>query len=57
MTGPVGYWHVDDIASTVQALVGAGATVQREVKDVGAGKLVAAVKDADGNVVGLIQSS
>ena len=57
MTGPVGYWHVDDVARTVQTLVGAGAEVQQEIKDVGAGKLVAAVTDADGNVIGLIQSA
>jgi predicted enzyme related to lactoylglutathione lyase len=30
--------------------------VQQEVKDVGGGKLIASVKDPDGNVIGLIQS-
>jgi predicted enzyme related to lactoylglutathione lyase len=34
----------------------AGAQAQQEVKDVGGGKLIASVKDADGNVIGLIQS-
>jgi hypothetical protein len=29
--------------------------VQQEVRDVGAGKLIASVKDADGNVIGLVQ--
>ncbi len=56
MTGPVGYWHVDDIKKHLQLLLDAGAQAQQEVRDVGGGKLVASVKDADGNVIGLIQS-
>lgn len=55
MTGPVTYWHVDDIEARVQTLVDAGASVQHEVKDVGGGKLIALVTDADGNVIGLVQ--
>jgi hypothetical protein len=31
--------------------------VQQELKDVGGGKLIASVKDADGNVIGLVQSA
>jgi predicted enzyme related to lactoylglutathione lyase len=57
MTGPVGYWHVDDIKKSLKALLDAGAEAQQEVKDVGEGKLIASVKDADGNVIGLIQSA
>ena len=57
MTGPVGYFHVDDIKKTLKALLSAGAEAQQEVKDVGGGKLIASVKDADGNVIGLIQSA
>ena len=56
MTGPVGYWHVDDIEESLKLLLDAGAEAQQEVKDVGGGKLIASVKDADGNVIGLIQS-
>ena len=56
MTGPVGYWHVDDIKKSLKALLNAGAQALQEVKDVGGGKLIASVKDADGNVIGLIQS-
>ena len=56
MTGPVGYWHVNDIKKTLQLLLDAGAQIQQEVKDVGAGRLIASVKDADGNVIGIIQS-
>jgi predicted enzyme related to lactoylglutathione lyase len=37
MAGPVGYWHVDDIEQGLKALLGAGADVQQEVKDVGGG--------------------
>ena len=56
MTGPVGYCHVDDIKQSLQLLLGAGAQAQQEVKDVGGGRLIASVKDADGNVTGLLQS-
>ncbi len=56
MTGPVGYWEVDDIKASLQLLLDAGAQAQQEAKDVGGGKLIASVKDADGNVIGLIQS-
>ena len=55
MTGPVGYFHVSDIQQSLQSLLDAGAHVQQEVKDVGGGKLIASVKDADGNIIGLIQ--
>lgn len=55
MTGPVAYWHVDDIRAKLEALLAAGAESMQEVKDVGGGKLIASVKDADGNIVGLIQ--
>ena len=55
MTGPIAYCHVDDITRTVQALLDAGAEVQQAVKDVGGGRLIAWVKDTDGNVIGLLQ--
>jgi predicted enzyme related to lactoylglutathione lyase len=57
MTGPVGYWHVEDIKESLKALLDAGAEAHQEVKDVGGGKLIASVQDADGNVIGLIQSA
>ncbi|MGH8824106.1 MAG: VOC family protein [Jiangellaceae bacterium] len=57
MTGPVGYWHVDDINASLTDLLDAGAEVQDAVRDVGGGKLVAIVKDADGNGIGLLQAS
>jgi predicted enzyme related to lactoylglutathione lyase len=55
LTGPVCYCHVDDIRQTLQALLAAGAETVQEVKDVGGGKLIALVKDADGNIIGLLQ--
>lgn len=57
LTGPVGYWHVDDIKERLRLLLDAGAHAQQAVKDVGGGKLIASVRDADGNVIGLIQSA
>lgn len=56
MTGPVGYWHVDDSEASLKLLLDAGAEAQRAITDVGGGKLIASVKDADGNTIGLIQS-
>jgi hypothetical protein len=41
---------------SLQLLLDAGAQVQQEVKDVGGGKLIAWVKDADGNPIALSQS-
>jgi predicted enzyme related to lactoylglutathione lyase len=55
MTGPVCYWHVPDIRRSLQALLDAGATPLQGVTDVGGGKLIASLKDADGNVFGLVQ--
>ena len=55
LTGPVPYWHVDDIRGRLAALVDAGAEVVQDVQDVGNGRLIASLKDADGNLVGLLQ--
>jgi predicted enzyme related to lactoylglutathione lyase len=57
MTGPVGYWHVDDIDAAVAALVAVGAEEQRPVTDVGGGRRIATVTDADGNVIGVLQDA
>ena len=57
MTGPLGYWHVDSINESLDALVEAGAVVQQPISDVGGGKLIATVTDADGNVIGLLQET
>lgn len=57
MTGPVPYWHVDDIRARLAALVAAGAEVLQDVQDVGGGRLIASAKDADGNLIGLLQDA
>ncbi len=54
--GMTAYWHVDDIKESLQLLLDDGAESLQEVKDVGGGKLIASAKDADGNIIGLIQS-
>jgi predicted enzyme related to lactoylglutathione lyase len=55
LTGPVPYVLVDDIRGRLQSLVAAGAQVVQDVRDVGNGRLVASLKDADGNMLGLMQ--
>ena len=55
VSGPVGYWHVDDIRTTLDELVALGAEVEGDVTDVGGGRLIARVADRDGNTVGLLQ--
>ncbi|PAZ13663.1 glyoxalase [Streptomyces sp. SA15] len=57
MTGPVPYWHVSDIRGRLAALLDAGAELLQDVHDVGGGRLIASVKDADGNLVGLLQDA
>jgi predicted enzyme related to lactoylglutathione lyase len=54
MTAPIAYWHVSDIHASLDRLIAIGAEVQQQPTDVG-GALIATVKDADGNVTGLIQ--
>jgi predicted enzyme related to lactoylglutathione lyase len=56
-SGAVVYYHVDDIRGTLQTLVDAGAEVDTDVKDVGGGRQIAAVKDTDGNLIGLLQDA
>jgi predicted enzyme related to lactoylglutathione lyase len=55
MDGPAAYWQVDDIRKSLQSLQQAGAKTLREITDVGGGLLVAMLKDADGNIIGLRQ--
>ncbi len=55
MTSPVAFWHVADIESKLADVTAAGATVREAAHDVGGGRLVATIKDPDGNVLGLIQ--
>ena len=55
MTGPIPFFDVDDISATLDALRAAGAEVVQEPTDVASGLLVAKVRDADGNDIGLRQ--
>jgi predicted enzyme related to lactoylglutathione lyase len=57
LTGPVGYLQVSDIKESLQQLLEAGAQVQQAITDVGGGRLIATVKDADSNITGLMQDA
>ena len=54
--GPIAYREVSDIKTSLQQLIDAGAQPHLDVTDVGGGKLIALVKDGDGNVIGISQS-
>jgi predicted enzyme related to lactoylglutathione lyase len=56
MSAPLAYVEVDDIEGHLARLLDAGAEPQQPVTDVGGGKLIGSVRDADGNVTGLAQS-
>ncbi len=51
----IAYIDAADIKSELQALVDAGATLHQDIKDVGGGLLIAQIKDANGNILGLRQ--
>jgi predicted enzyme related to lactoylglutathione lyase len=53
--GPIAYWEVEDIGASLQILLDAGGQTVQDVKDVGGGLLIATVKDAAGNTIGLRQ--
>jgi predicted enzyme related to lactoylglutathione lyase len=53
--GATAYYHVDDLDGLLGRLREAGATPQGDVRDVGGGKRIVAVTDADGNLFGLSQ--
>jgi predicted enzyme related to lactoylglutathione lyase len=57
MTGPVAYVPVDDIQAALARLGAAGAEERQPATDVGGGRLIAMVADADGNVTGLMQDA
>jgi len=54
-TSPVAYWGVADIEAKLAEITAAGGTVREPVQEVGGGRRVATVTDADGNVLGLLQ--
>ncbi len=55
-TNVVGYVDVANIESSLRDLEAAGATSHQAIKNVGNGLLIAQVKDANGNILGLRQS-
>jgi predicted enzyme related to lactoylglutathione lyase len=55
--GMTAFYHVDNIKQSLQSLLDAGSQVLREINDVGGGRLVASVRDPDGNIIGLIQDT
>lgn len=57
MKGTTAYHQVDDIKKSLQLILDAGGQVQQDVRDVGGGRQVATAKDADGNIIGLMQDS
>lgn len=56
LSGPTTFWTVTDIRHSVQALLEAGATLAQDATDVGGGMLMASLKDADDNDIGLLQN-
>ncbi len=55
--GMTAYYDVDDSKQRLQSLLDAGAHIEQEIKDIGGGGLITSVRDADGNIIGLRQSS
>lgn len=49
------FYHVDDIKNSLQILVDGGANIIRDIQNVGGERLIATVKDKDGNIIGLVQ--
>jgi predicted enzyme related to lactoylglutathione lyase len=56
MIGPVPYTEVADIKATYDLLIEAGAEGVLGPNDVGQGKLIAYVKDSDGNMIGIMHT-
>jgi predicted enzyme related to lactoylglutathione lyase len=55
--GPVAYWSVPDLEGKLQELLAAGAIAGAPIREVGGGRRVATVIDADGNHLGLLQDA
>src|SRR5438045_9568355 len=50
------FYDVDDIKNSLQTLLDAGAEIIQDIKNVGGERLIASVKDKDGNIIGLVQN-
>lgn len=55
--GTTVFYQVTDIQQSLQSLIEAGSQTLREIKHVGGGRQVASVRDADGNIIGLVQDN
>ena len=55
--GPIGFWDVDDIDTSVKAAIAAGATEKQPATDVGGGTRTAVLADPDGNTFGFVSAS
>ncbi len=55
--GMTAYYQVDDIKQSLQSLLDAGSQIVQEIKNVGGGRLIASARDADGNIIGLVQDT
>ena len=53
--GVAAFFHVDDIKSSLQILIDAGAAIIQDIKNVGGERLIASVRDKDNNIIGLVQ--
>jgi len=54
--GVTAFFHVDDIKNSLQILLDADAAIIQDIKNVGGERLIASVKDKDGNIIGLVQN-
>lgn len=57
LDGAVTYWGTTEIEHTLKTLVSAGAKVQQPVSDVGGGRRIAVLRDVDGSLIGLLETS
>jgi predicted enzyme related to lactoylglutathione lyase len=57
LNGPLPYCSVADLGSSLEALTAGGATVVQQPREVGGGRSIAWVRDADNNLVGLMHSA
>lgn len=54
--GAVVFWHVDDLAATLDRLIAMGATIYEPVTERGSGFVTASVLDPFGNVLGVMNN-
>lgn len=54
--GVTAFYHVDNIKNSLQILLDAGAEIIQDIKNVGGGRLIASVKDKDGNIIGFVEN-